>query len=71
MEIGDWSATRDLNDSYREIRKAGLETAAPTHDAAHLEALRFRLELYRARKPYRPAAFDGGASFGPPAESFS
>ena len=28
MEIGDWRATADLNDIYREIRALGLETAA-------------------------------------------
>jgi hypothetical protein len=36
MEIGDWSATQDLNDLYREIRTLGLET-----NLAELEAFGF------------------------------
>ncbi len=36
MEIGDWSATRDLNRNYREIRDLGLET-----NLAELEAFGF------------------------------
>jgi len=36
MEIGDWSATPDLNDIYREIRAQGLET-----NLAELEAYGF------------------------------
>ena len=36
MEIGDWHATRDLNDLYREIRGLGLET-----HVAELEAFGF------------------------------
>ena len=37
MEIGDWPATRDLNDLYREIRSLGLEA-----QVAELEAFGFR-----------------------------
>ena len=33
MQIGDWAATPDLNDIYREIRDLGLET-----NLAELEA---------------------------------
>ncbi|MBN9566883.1 MAG: phytanoyl-CoA dioxygenase family protein [Alphaproteobacteria bacterium] len=36
MEIGNWSATPDLNEIYREIRKQGLET-----NLAELEAFGF------------------------------
>jgi ectoine hydroxylase-related dioxygenase (phytanoyl-CoA dioxygenase family) len=36
MDIGDWSATRDLNEVYREIRALGLET-----NLAELEAFGF------------------------------
>jgi hypothetical protein len=36
MEIGDWRATRDLNDLYREIRDLGLEARL-----AELEAFGF------------------------------
>ena len=36
MEIGDWRATRDLNDLYQEIRALGLETKL-----AELEAFGF------------------------------
>src|SRR5579862_2527316 len=36
MEIGDWTATPDLNDIYREIRALGLET-----NLAELEAYGF------------------------------
>ena len=36
MEIGDWTATPDLNDIYREIRALGLET-----NLAELEAFGF------------------------------
>ena len=36
MQIGDWSATPDLNDIYREIRALGLET-----NLAELEAFGF------------------------------
>jgi ectoine hydroxylase-related dioxygenase (phytanoyl-CoA dioxygenase family) len=36
MEIGDWQATRELNDIYREIRALGLET-----NLAELEAFGF------------------------------
>jgi hypothetical protein len=36
MEIGDWRATRDLNDLYREIRGLGLEA-----NVAELEAFGF------------------------------
>jgi hypothetical protein len=36
MEIGEWRATRDLNDLYREIRDLGLET-----NLAELEAFGF------------------------------
>lgn len=36
MEIGNWSATPDLNDIYREIRELGLET-----NLAELEAYGF------------------------------
>ncbi len=36
MEIGDWKATKDLNDLYREIRSLGLET-----NLAELEAFGF------------------------------
>jgi len=38
MEIGDWSATRDLNDLYREIRALGLES-----NLAELEAFGFTI----------------------------
>lgn len=38
MEIGDWSATPDLNDIYREIRALGLET-----NLAELEAYGFTI----------------------------
>ncbi len=33
MEIGDWRATRDLNDIYREIRGLGLESNVAELDA--------------------------------------
>lgn len=33
MEIGDWRATRGLNDLYREIRERGLETNVAKLDA--------------------------------------
>ncbi len=36
MDIGDWAATRDLNDIYRDIRALGLET-----NLAELEAFGF------------------------------
>jgi hypothetical protein len=36
MDIGDWRATRDLNDTYRQIRELGLET-----NLAELEAFGF------------------------------
>jgi hypothetical protein len=36
MDIGDWAATRDLNDIYRQIRALGLET-----NLAELEAFGF------------------------------
>ena len=36
MDIGDWSATPDLNDIYRDIRALGLET-----NLAELEAFGF------------------------------
>jgi hypothetical protein len=36
VEIGDWRATRDLNDLYRELRDRGLET-----NVAELEAFGF------------------------------
>src|SRR5580698_8173354 len=36
MQIGDWSATKDLNRNYREIRELGLET-----NLAELEAFGF------------------------------
>ena len=36
MEIGDWRATRDLNDLYRHIRELDLET-----HLAELEAFGF------------------------------
>ena len=36
MQIGDWAATRDLNDIYRDIRALGLET-----NLAELEAYGF------------------------------
>jgi hypothetical protein len=36
MEIGDWRATRELNETYREIRAIGLET-----NLAELEAFGF------------------------------
>jgi hypothetical protein len=38
VEIGDWSATRDLNDLYRQIRALGLET-----NLAELEAFGFTI----------------------------
>jgi hypothetical protein len=38
MKIGDWRATRDLNDLYREIRELGLET-----NLAELEAFGFTI----------------------------
>lgn len=38
MDIGDWSATPDLNDIYREIRSLGLET-----NLAELEAYGFTI----------------------------
>lgn len=38
MEIGDWSATRELNAIYREIRDLGLET-----NLAELEAFGFTI----------------------------
>ncbi len=38
MEIGEWSATPDLNEIYREIRDAGLET-----NLAELEAFGFTI----------------------------
>src|SRR3954451_2067282 len=36
MQIGDWAATPDLNDIYRDIRDLGLET-----NLAELEAFGF------------------------------
>ena len=38
MEIGNWSATPDLNDIYREVRALGLET-----NLAELEAYGFTI----------------------------
>ena len=38
MEIGNWSATPDLNDIYREIRALGLES-----NLAELEAYGFTI----------------------------
>jgi len=45
MEIGDWRATRELNDTYRELRELGLET-----NLAELDAFGFTV-LERALSP--------------------
>ncbi|HEY3949501.1 phytanoyl-CoA dioxygenase family protein [Phenylobacterium sp.] len=71
MEIGDWTATPDLNDIYREIRALGLETNLAeleaygftviegALDAATTQALKAKiLEIAEARmgKPLDPEA---------------
>lgn len=53
MDIGDWSATPDLNDIYRDIRELGLET-----NLAELEAFGFTV-IENALSPDQVAHFRG------------
>ena len=45
MQIGDWRATRDLNDLYRDIRSLGLETHIAELDAFGFTVIENALSL--------------------------